>query len=58
MKRIAVVTDSTTLDSPKLLNHPDLYVAPLEVIANGKTYEDRVECTSCTITHQVEIVFF
>ena len=43
MKRIAVVTDSTTLDSPKLLNHPDLYVAPLEVIANGKTYEDRVE---------------
>ena len=24
----------------------------------SSTYEDRVDCTSCTITHQVELVFF
>lgn len=43
MKKIAVVIDSTTLDSPKLLNHPDVYIAPLEVIVNGQTFEDRIE---------------
>lgn len=43
MKKIAVVLDSTTLPSEKLKNHPDVYIAPLEVIANGKTYVDGVD---------------
>lgn len=41
MKKIAVVLDSTALESPRLKNNPDVYVAPLEVIVDGKTYEDR-----------------
>lgn len=43
MKKIAIVLDSTTLPSEKLKNHPDVYVAPLEVIADGKTYRDGVD---------------
>lgn len=43
MKRIAVVLDSTTLPSEKLKNNPDVYVAPLEVIANGETFVDGLD---------------
>lgn len=43
MNRIAVVLDSTTLPSKKLKNNPDVYVVPLEVIANGETYVDGLD---------------
>ncbi|WP_018659776.1 DegV family protein [Allofustis seminis] len=42
-KKIAIVLDSTTLESDILLNHPDVYWVPLNVIVDGKTYEDKTE---------------
>lgn len=43
MRNIAVILDSTTLPSEKLKNNPHVYIAPLEVIVNGKTHVDGVD---------------
>ncbi|WP_416149869.1 DegV family protein [Salipaludibacillus sp. HK11] len=45
-KRIAFVTDSTAFLSEELREHPDVYVAPIVIIADGKEYEDGVNLFS------------
>lgn len=45
-KKIAFVTDSTAYLTEELLNHPDIYVAPIVVISEGHEYEDGVNLSS------------
>jgi DegV family protein with EDD domain len=45
-KKVAFVTDSTAYLTEELLNHPDVYVAPIVVISEGREYEDGVNLSS------------
>ncbi|WP_096270196.1 DegV family protein [Paucisalibacillus globulus] len=45
-KKIAFVTDSTAYLTDYLKAHPDVYVAPIVIISEGKEYEDTIDLTS------------
>jgi len=45
-KKIAFVTDSTAFISEELRAHPDVFVVPIVIIADGKEYEDGVNLFS------------
>lgn len=45
-KKVAFVTDSTVCLTEDIKNHPDLYVVPIIIIANGKELEDGVDLSS------------
>lgn len=43
MRKLAFVTDSSVVLTQELKSHPDIYQIPLNVVVNGKTYEDQLE---------------
>lgn len=45
-KKIAFVTDSTAFLTDELRAHPDVYVAPIVIISDGKEYEDGIDLTT------------
>ena len=45
-KKVAFVTDSTAFLTEELRQHPDVYVVPIVIIANGEEHEDGVDLTS------------
>ena len=45
MKKVAVVTDSTCCLPPELVKQHDIYVVPLQIIYEGKSYRDGIDMT-------------
>ncbi|MFC4022453.1 DegV family protein [Oceanobacillus longus] len=45
-KKIAFVTDTTVYLTEELRSHPDVYVVPMVVIAEGKEYEDGADLST------------
>ncbi|WP_042148799.1 DegV family protein [Paucisalibacillus sp. EB02] len=45
-KKIAFVTDTTAYLTDYLKTHPDVYIAPIVIISEGKEYEDTIDLTT------------